>query len=159
MASEEINPWSVQYLEDFLFFCCPECNLRDNIRNSFIQHGLECHPKSREDLVRFIETEFLEHESSSFGLDQQLEIHNLVKEESQDIQVKNEPYDESKEDSKNEFKIENHKHDPLLIEEDHSKSKKSKTASPKKTKVKTVKTIWPGMTNVEELCKICNAPL
>ena len=104
MASEEINPWSVQYLEDFLFFCCPECNVRDNIRNSFIQHGLECHPKSRQDLVRFIKTEFLEYDPSSFKMDQQLEMNNPVDEESQVIQVKNEPYLESSENSKNTFK-------------------------------------------------------
>ena len=25
---EKLNPWSVENIEDFLYFCCPECNER-----------------------------------------------------------------------------------------------------------------------------------
>ena len=50
------NPWEVENLEDFLYFCCPECNLsRDSIyqnKKLFLQHALEKHPNAKEYLLR-----------------------------------------------------------------------------------------------------------
>ena len=46
---ETKNPWDVEHLEEFLYFCCPECDLsRETIYQSkdlFIQHALNHHPK------------------------------------------------------------------------------------------------------------------
>ena len=42
-----LNPWAVSRIEEFLFFCCPECNERIQSRNKFIQHALKKHKKSR----------------------------------------------------------------------------------------------------------------
>ena len=41
------NPWANKHLEDFLYFCCPECNLKDQSKESFLRHALEKHPKSK----------------------------------------------------------------------------------------------------------------
>ena len=45
------NPWSVP-IENFLHFCCPECDSKDKNRESFIQHALENHPMAVEYLIK-----------------------------------------------------------------------------------------------------------
>ena len=42
---KEINPWDVSNLEEFLFFCCPECDSKHPSKSSFINHALIEHPK------------------------------------------------------------------------------------------------------------------
>ena len=34
-----VSPWSVTNLEEFLYFCCPECDVKDQSREDFIQHA------------------------------------------------------------------------------------------------------------------------
>ena len=52
------NPWAVGHLEEFLYYCCPECNLsNESIYQSktlFIQHALEHHPKSKDCMPRLM---------------------------------------------------------------------------------------------------------
>jgi hypothetical protein len=38
------NPWVVDTLEDFLFFCCPECPEQSATKDLFINHALFNHP-------------------------------------------------------------------------------------------------------------------
>jgi hypothetical protein len=38
------NPWLVEQLEDFLFYCCPECEIRSSTRDTFINHAFLQHP-------------------------------------------------------------------------------------------------------------------
>jgi hypothetical protein len=38
------NPWMVEQLEDFLFFCCPECDEKCRTKDIFLQHALCHHP-------------------------------------------------------------------------------------------------------------------
>ena len=33
-------------LEEFQFYCCPECDIRDHSRESFVKHALKKHPLS-----------------------------------------------------------------------------------------------------------------
>ena len=47
-------PWIVESLEDFLHYCCPECNDRNQSRDSFIQHALSNHPNAKNYLAQFI---------------------------------------------------------------------------------------------------------
>ena len=42
------NPWNVDNLEEFLYFCCPECDLKESSKMNFLQHALEQHPKAKE---------------------------------------------------------------------------------------------------------------
>ena len=42
---DKFNPWNVQQLEDFLFFCCPECEDKSSTKAIFINHALVEHPK------------------------------------------------------------------------------------------------------------------
>ena len=48
MAHDDFEcPWNVESLEDFLYYCCPECNARDQSREDFLNHALAQHPSSR----------------------------------------------------------------------------------------------------------------
>ena len=51
---EFVSPWSVTNLEEFLYFCCPECDVRDQSREDFIQHALNCHPTARKHIETFM---------------------------------------------------------------------------------------------------------
>ena len=48
------NPWTlVSQLEEFLYFCCPECNEKYQSKELFIKHALDCHPNSKESILKF----------------------------------------------------------------------------------------------------------
>ena len=50
---EVMNPWAVGKLEEFLYFCCPECDVRNQSKELFLQHALEHHPQAKECLSDF----------------------------------------------------------------------------------------------------------
>ena len=50
-----MNPWNVDTLEEFLYFCCPECDLRDQSKVTFLQHALEKHPEAKDYVIQFNE--------------------------------------------------------------------------------------------------------
>ena len=41
------NPWFVNNLEEFLYFCCPECDGRNQSKELFLKHALDQHPNSK----------------------------------------------------------------------------------------------------------------
>ena len=47
MTNFEDNPWDVNYLDEFLYYCCPECNERSQSKDLFVQHALNQHPKAK----------------------------------------------------------------------------------------------------------------
>ena len=49
------DPWNVDTLEEFLYYCCPECK-DERIQNKadFIKHALEEHPKSKDSVTKII---------------------------------------------------------------------------------------------------------
>ena len=64
------SPWSVKHLEDFLYYCCPECDNREHSKDSFLQHAFEQHPDAKEILSLLIGTdikseitEFIEYDN------------------------------------------------------------------------------------------------
>ena len=44
---EKFNPWNVTSIEDFLFYCCPECDNKTVTKSDFIQHAKCNHPRSQ----------------------------------------------------------------------------------------------------------------
>ena len=40
----EDNPWMVEQLEEFLYFCCPECDEKCQAKDSFLHHAILTHP-------------------------------------------------------------------------------------------------------------------
>ena len=49
----EENPWLVNELEDFLYFCCPECEERHQSKEIFLEHAFNQHPKAKDYLRHF----------------------------------------------------------------------------------------------------------
>ena len=49
MIEEKINnPWSsVKKWEEFQYFCCPECNEKNQSKDVFIKHALSIHPMAK----------------------------------------------------------------------------------------------------------------
>ena len=45
---KEVN----EYLAEFLFYCCPECNDRNSSRETFLNHAFEKHPEATDNLKR-----------------------------------------------------------------------------------------------------------
>ena len=43
-SEEKFNPWDVSTIEDFLFYCCPECEDKSTSMNNFVHHALSKHP-------------------------------------------------------------------------------------------------------------------
>ena len=59
MAQDFECPWNVESLEDFLYYCCPECNVRNQSREDFLNHALDQHPTSKNYLIEIkIKKEF-----------------------------------------------------------------------------------------------------
>ena len=52
MIKVENNPWSVRKWEEFLYFCCPECDVKNHSRDHFLKHAFDQHPKSKECLEK-----------------------------------------------------------------------------------------------------------
>ena len=64
----EENPWAVANLEDFLYFCCPECNDKSQSEETFLEHAFQNHPKSKDCLITFVvKDEPYEDDSNDFG--------------------------------------------------------------------------------------------
>ena len=48
MKSEPDNSWCVSTIEEFLYYCCPECDMKHPSREIFLQHAINHHPLSKE---------------------------------------------------------------------------------------------------------------
>ena len=46
MAVVVENPWSGEALEDYVYYCCPECSYKAKFKHSFIEHAVDQHPNS-----------------------------------------------------------------------------------------------------------------
>ena len=44
------NPWLVQSFDEFLYYCCPECNYKCQQQQDFNSHALMIHPLARQTL-------------------------------------------------------------------------------------------------------------
>ena len=70
MADIKNNPWSVNNLKDFQFYCCPECDVKEKYLETFLQHALNEHDKAKETLPKIIvKAEFEDEENN-------VDIHN-----------------------------------------------------------------------------------
>ena len=58
---ENFNPWIVNNLDEFLFFCCPECDTQSPSKALFINHALIEHPKGGFQLLDLIIKELKSH--------------------------------------------------------------------------------------------------
>ena len=47
MEENQRNPWNVGSFDDFLYYCCPECDEQYELKEQFISHAFDQHPKSK----------------------------------------------------------------------------------------------------------------
>ena len=50
---DQNNPWFVNNLEEFLYYCCPECNEKNRSQDLFLEHAMCEHPRAKEYLKMF----------------------------------------------------------------------------------------------------------
>ena len=143
MNSEDDNPWLVDNLDQFLYFCCPECDEKNQSRDLFFKHALDHHPKARQSLVNLKIKEEPYDETS-------LDIKYLETGEKQELDsVKNENYELIEEgiDYKHEIEEDDDpSYDPFYDEQDIKKP-----LNPKKKKI----SIGPEKGNYS--CDICGS--
>ncbi len=48
ITQQQGNPWSFSTLEDYLFYCCPECPHKSRSSISFTHHAVKHHPKAKD---------------------------------------------------------------------------------------------------------------
>ena len=48
------HPWDVSNLEEFHFYCCPECDLKEHAKDRFVKHALENHTESKQHLGKLL---------------------------------------------------------------------------------------------------------
>ena len=69
---DNINPWLVTKWEEFLFFCCPECEEKNQSKDDFVNHALSVHPMAKVCLetIEVVQTgnkkEYLNHIDEKF---------------------------------------------------------------------------------------------
>ena len=88
------NPWAVESIEAFSYYCCPECDLKTKNEDYFKKHAIECHNKSKVFFIMLkpgnttnkdpleVETEFEFQEENEKGTEKFGESENSVNEES-----------------------------------------------------------------------------
>ena len=48
------DPWAVDKIEDFQFFCCPTCDDKIQSKEEFLEHAINQHPESKETLDKVL---------------------------------------------------------------------------------------------------------
>ena len=72
------NPWCVDNLNVFLYFCCPECDVKNSSKEFFVKHALEEHPKFKENY----EKNFIKIEYDDDNLDNGNRFHEILENKS-----------------------------------------------------------------------------
>ena len=54
--SDEDNPWLVPSLDEYLFYCCPQCDLKTKEYNMFYEHAVHRHEQAKILLVHNADT-------------------------------------------------------------------------------------------------------
>ena len=53
MDGKDSSPWCVNNLDEFLFYCCPECDKRNKSKDLFLKHALGEHPEAQKYIEKF----------------------------------------------------------------------------------------------------------
>ena len=78
---EDDNPWGVSTLEDFLHFCCPECDVKDKSKELFLEHISKKHPKAKHFLTSWTSSS-IKSEINPEVIDEEIRnFDDIIKEE------------------------------------------------------------------------------
>lgn len=78
------NPWNVESFDDFLFYCCPECDERNQSKDLFIKHALNHHPEAHKNLVALDTLDIKKNESINDSA--VFEVKTEIKEEDEEVE-------------------------------------------------------------------------
>ena len=70
MMVNDANPWEVDAVTAFSYFCCPECEFKTKTVPSFLSHAHENHPRSK----TFYSTQLEEEENMDSKVKYESEI-------------------------------------------------------------------------------------
>ena len=77
----KLIPWCVDSLDEFLFYCCPECHEKSTTETAFLSHAVSEHPQSIAYLVKFnVEKYEILDKIVSYSLETKKEVSNQVEE-------------------------------------------------------------------------------
>ena len=85
--TQEFNPWAGGNVDEFLFYCCPECDFKNGTRLEFITHAIANHPKSHSYITHEIKQEvedndqWIEEDLGGMDVEDYLEYNVDTKEE------------------------------------------------------------------------------
>ena len=91
----KVNPWEVDNIDAFCYFCCPECVYRSKEEFSFQAHALQNHPKSETFFQSFHDYDFddmkveVKLEPGTEGLDDGLDDEDLPDEDVPELKFEN----------------------------------------------------------------------
>ena len=57
MTNNKVNPWSVENIDEFLQYCCPECDVKYQAKERFVLHAFEKHPMAKDCLELRLDSE------------------------------------------------------------------------------------------------------
>ena len=85
------NPWIIKNLEEFLYYCCPECDNKNQSKNNFINHVLSFHPMAKQYLetIESLKIENLSDCIDEENVENECDIDDFVKSENNEQPVKN----------------------------------------------------------------------
>ena len=53
-SNDDNNSWCVSTIEEFLYYCCPDCDVKIRDQETFVRHALSAHPVSANYLGQLI---------------------------------------------------------------------------------------------------------
>ena len=72
------NPWQVPSLDEYLFYCCPECDMKTKEYNMFYEHAVHRHDQAKILLVHDPDTkEDIKAEEEEFVQETDYDFHNF----------------------------------------------------------------------------------
>ena len=154
MDDNEISPWCVSNLDEFLYYCCPECEEKNESKDEFLKHALGEHPESQKYLLKFTikEEELINNSQNLDFSDDFVENTKLEKIDCEPVMhcyIKEESFDDDNiEDTKDfEFPLNLPEKTENLYEIQQKNSDKKSSSKTESTKTSSRK--------AEFNCKIC----
>ena len=74
---ETSNPWNVEDIAQFLYYCCPECDSKQKTKSEFIAHAFDVHPNSR-NFLPLLELEEEKDQERMIDLKDETNVSNLA---------------------------------------------------------------------------------
>ena len=84
------NPWEVNNVTAFSYFCCPECEFKTKAVPSFLSHANENHPRAKNFYFTQLEEEVSDTKVTSTPVESEKNVKNLKRKRKQIIETREE---------------------------------------------------------------------